>query len=103
MTPQEFQIKLGPQLKEILQSQLGQSAIAMVNSMKPNYEPSPHEHIFIENRGAVRGYELCMRNIAALTYVPVIKPEAKQNYGVEEKEGSATPPPSVFQTSETQV
>lgn len=103
MTPQEFQIKLGPQLKEILQSTLGQSAIAMVNAMKPNYEPSPHEHIFIENRGAVRGYEMCMRNIAALTYVPVIKPDAQQDYGVKDTQGSPQPPPSVFQPTETQV
>lgn len=102
MTPQEFQIALGPQLKEILQSTLGQAAISVVNAMKPNYESSPHEHIFLENRGAVRGYEMCMRNIVALSFVPVIKPEAEQNYGVKEADPKATPPAPVYQVPSIQ-
>lgn len=103
MTSQEFQINHGPKLKEFIQSPLGQATINTVHAMKPNYEASPHEHIFLENRGLVRGYEMAIRNLAFLTFVPVINPDAEQNYGVKDPDEKQIPVPVFSTTQEVKI
>jgi len=94
MTPEEFQKNHGQELKEILQSPIGGATILTLNGMRPNYEPSTHQHIFLENRGVVRGYEMCLRNLASLTFVPTVRKEVEPNYGVKEPEKTEAPKPA---------
>lgn len=89
MNSQEFQANHSGDLKAVLDSDMGKRLLTVLSSLRPPHEFPPQEHLLIENRGAVRGYELCLRNMISLTMAPknVTQPEA--NYGVPEK---PTPP-----------
>lgn len=93
MTPEEYQSTYGPKLKEFLQSPLGTATIIMLNGMKPGAEKHSEIHLHVANREKILGYELCIRNIAALTFMPVIKKEAQPDYGVKEEVKDEAPKP----------
>lgn len=84
MTVKEFQTTLSGDLKAWVESPLGRETMQLLGSIRPNYEYSAEAHLFAENRGAMRGYELCLRNILGLCVPPVATQEVPQTYGVQE-------------------
>lgn len=86
MTKIEFQNQYGADLKKFIDSPFGKSFLNILGSLRPGYEFPIEEHLLSENRGALRGYELCIRNIITLSMFskPVQEPEA--NYGVPDKQ-----------------
>lgn len=82
MTVQEFQANHSGDLKRWLETPAGQAFFNLLNSMRPPYEFPMQEHLLIENRGVVRGYEMCLRNTIVLTMPPKIVTQPEANYGV---------------------
>jgi len=89
MTATEFQTNHGPQLKEVINSPWGQQFFAVLNSLRPSYEFPVHEHLMIANREAIRGYELCLKTIVALSMPPKVVAEVEANYGVPDRKPTA--------------
>lgn len=86
MTAIEFQSSFSGELAQFLLTPCGKELVTILHGLRPAYETSPSEHVFIENRGAVRGYELCLRNILGLANPPKIVNAPEANYGVPDKE-----------------
>lgn len=84
MTAQEFQLTNSNELKVFLNSGIGKDFFTILNSLRPSYEFPVHEHLMMANREAIRGYELCLRNILALTMPPTVNKQPEANYGVPE-------------------
>lgn len=84
MTPQEFQANQSGKLKEFFDSPLGKEFLGVLNSLRPAYEFPIHEHLMMANRESIRGYEMCMRNMIALTMAPKILEQPKANYGIDD-------------------
>lgn len=82
MTRQQFVDKHGEALKIFLNSECGIASLTFLNGMKPIYEFSKEPHLFAENRGATRGYELCLRNLISLSLLPKSNEEIEADYGV---------------------
>lgn len=93
MTIEDYQRTFGSQLKEFLSSPLGQTTILMLNGMKPNAEKHSEIHLHVANREKILGYEQCIRNFAALTFVPNIKKDAEPDYGIKEEKKPEPPKP----------
>lgn len=85
MTRQQFQKDHSGDLQKFIQSPLGQSFITVLGSIRPPYEFPAHEHLLAENRGAMRGYELCLRNILGLTIPYQEMKDAEPTYGVPDQ------------------
>lgn len=85
MTAREFQINHHGDLKLFLDTPVGKELLSALSSLRPPYSDSPHEHLFIDNRGTVKGYELCLRNMVALCLPPSPTTEVKANYGVDDR------------------
>lgn len=85
MTAQEFQVAFSADLKKVLESQMGQNLVQILGGLRPQYEMSPHEHLFSDNRGSIRGYETCLRNLIGLAMPPKIAEQPPVNYGVPDK------------------
>ena len=85
MTPVEFQAHNSGKLKEILDSQLGKDFLTILQALRPAYEFPIHEHLMTANREAIRGYDICLRNIIALSLPPKAVTQPEANYGVEDK------------------
>lgn len=85
MTATEFQINYGPELKKFFETPVGKEFITLLNGLRPGYEFPVHDHLLIENRGMVRGYELCLRNIIGLTMPPKVTSQPEANYGVPDR------------------
>lgn len=77
-----FQKQYAQELKILVESKFGQSLLAALGSLRPHYEFPPQEHLLSENRGAIRGYELCIRNILALSIYMPASDEVEANYGI---------------------
>lgn len=82
MTKQQFIDKHGDELKKFLSSESIIAAFNLVNTMKPINEFSNEPHLFAENRGAIRGYELCLRNFIGLSLLPKNTEEIEADYGI---------------------
>lgn len=85
MNRQTFTDKYGGDFKKFIESPAGQAFVVTLNALAPPYEFSEKEHLFAENRGAKRGYELCLRNILTLLVPIKTKQEPEANYGVNPK------------------
>lgn len=85
MTPVEFQTNHSGDLRAFLDTNLGKEFLALLNGLRPAYEFPIHEHLMIANREAIRGYEMCLRNIVALTMPPKVVTQPEANYGVPDK------------------
>ena len=77
-----FQKQYAAELKALIESKFGQSLLATIGSMRPAYEFPIQEHLLSENRGAMRGYELCLKNIISLSIPQIATPDVEQDYGV---------------------
>lgn len=97
MTKEEYQTNHGTKLREFLQSPLGQATLIMVNSMRPGVEVSEHLHQHIANREKIIGYDLCLRNLASLSFVPVKSNGPEPDYGVKEERKETEAPKPTFQ------
>lgn len=86
MTPIEFQSAHAGKLKEILDSNFGKDFLLIIQALKPAYEFPIHEHLMLANRESIRGYEMCLRNIVALSFPPKMVSQPEANYGVPELE-----------------
>lgn len=82
MTPSDFRKNYSDQLQTILQSPCGSHLVATLGAMRPAYEFSVQNHLLAENRGAMRGYELCLRNLLGLAQPFTVQREPEPNYGV---------------------
>lgn len=84
MTPQEFQLTHSTKLKEALGTSWGVEFFQILNGLRPAIaETFTNESSMIRNYAKSEGYELCLRNLLALTMLPpapAAQPEA--NYGV---------------------
>lgn len=85
MTAQEFQGLHSGDLKKWLETPAGQAFFNILNALRPNYEFPVHEHLMMANREAIRGYEMCLRNIVALTMPPKTVTQPEANYGVPDR------------------
>lgn len=85
MNAQQYQITHGAKLKELLNSQFGQDTIIALNSLKPNIESHNEVHLHVANREKIIGYELAIRNLAVLTFVPQVAKIVEPDYGVKEE------------------
>lgn len=82
MNRDQFQKQFSADLKKFLDSPCGQASLNALSNLRPPYEFKEQEHLLIENRGAIRGYEMCLRNMIALTIqLPQIT-EVQADYGV---------------------
>lgn len=74
------------QFRAIMESQCGKDMLETLRTERMPLLPIKEDHLLIENSGAVRGYEQCLKNLAALA-VPIIpkKPDPKANYGATKK------------------
>lgn len=84
MTRQQFQKDHAGDLLKFLQSPLGHNLLNVLGTMRPPYQFPPHDHLLAENRGAMRGYELCLRNILGLTMPTLESADPEPNYGVKD-------------------
>ena len=84
MTVQNFQTNYADQLKTFLETPCGQNFLTVLGSLRPPYEFSEHDHLLAENRGAMRGYELALRNALAMAMPPRVSQDPEINYGVTE-------------------
>lgn len=82
MTPTDFRKTYSDQLKTFLATPCGQHFLSVLGSMRPGYEYSVQSHLLIENRGAMRGYELALRNSLGLSMAYSVQQEAEPTYGV---------------------
>lgn len=85
MTKEAFQTTYSNDLKKFFDTPCGQHFLSVLGSMRPPYEYPPQGHLLDENRGAIRGYELCMRNSMVLTIPPSVRHEVEPTYGVPNK------------------
>lgn len=85
MTRQLFAEKFGGDFKKFLESPIGQSFLLTLNNMSPAYEFPKEEHLLIENRGAKRGYQICLTNIVTLCVPIKTNQDPEPNYGVPNK------------------
>lgn len=83
MTAQQFQKEHSGELLKFVQSPFGQNLLSVLGAMRPPYTFPAQDHLLAENRGAMRGYELCLRNILGLTVPYVESREPEANYGVK--------------------
>lgn len=85
MTPNEFRLKHSTTLHEFLQTEAGKQLISTLHQQRPifNVISTPHAHH--ESSGAVRGYELCEKNLINLSTLPSNHEEIEMNYGVPDK------------------
>lgn len=89
MTAIEFQgSPYSAELNEFLQKPAGKAFLGVLHSLRPAYEATPHEHVFLENRGAVRGFEICIRSVVALASPPKVVAQPEANYGVPDRKTS---------------
>lgn len=72
-------------LRGILQDPKGQVLLQALSSLIPVHENSPHVHLFSENKGMRRGYEICLHNLIALSEAPKVTEEVKVTYGVQDR------------------
>lgn len=86
MTPEEFQSSYSGWLSDTLKTNQGQVFLSLLNSMRPPHESPKEEHLYADNRGSIRGYELCLRNIIGLMLPPKKREEIKPTYGVPDRE-----------------
>lgn len=82
MNHADFRKTYSDQLKAFLESPCGQNLLNTAGAMRPPYEFSVQNHLLTENRGAMRGYELCLRNILGLAVPYTVQREPEPNYGV---------------------
>lgn len=82
MNKTEFQKNFSGELKTYLDTSGGNNLILTLGGMRPPYEFPKEEHLLAENRGAIRGYELCLRNIMALCAPPQVETVVEANYGI---------------------
>jgi len=85
MTAVEFQSSHSGDLKLFLDSPAGKEFFTILNGLRPTYEFPVHEHLMMANREAIRGYEMCLRNILGLTMPPKITTQPEANYGVPDR------------------
>lgn len=85
MTRQQFQKECSGDLLKFIQSSVGQQTLNVLGALRPPYQFPEQEHLLAENRGAMRGYELCLRNLMALTAPYVEMQEPEPTYGVKDK------------------
>lgn len=86
MTPEEFQANHSGWLADTLKTNQGQAFLALINGMRPPHEFPADPHLYADNRGAIRGYELCVRNIVGLMMPPRKIKDIKPTYGVPDRE-----------------
>lgn len=84
MNRDQFQKQFSGDLKKFIDSPCGQASLNILGMLRPTYEFPPHEHLLSENRGAMRGYEMCLRNMIALTIQLPQSNEVPADYGVPE-------------------
>lgn len=85
MTFQEYQKNYSDQLKTFLDTPAGQNFLSVLGAHRPAYEFSVQNHLLTENRGAMRGYELCMRNAVLLSKPYAVHHDIEPTYGVPNK------------------
>jgi len=85
MNRQQFQKQFSGELKQFLETPCGQSFLSALGTMRPPYEFPAQEHLMTENRGSMRGYELCMRNSLILTLPYEETKEVQPTYGVPDR------------------
>lgn len=86
MNKESFQEVHFNQFKAIMESQCGKDLIELLRDMRPPLIPLDSEHRMIENAGAVRGYEQCIKNLLSLVVpVPIKKPDIVPTYQAIEK------------------
>lgn len=85
MTLKDYQTTYGVDLRKFLETPAGKEFLPTLGVMSPQYEPHKEEHMFIENRGAIRGYAQAIRSVMALTFIPNITSQPEATYGVPDK------------------
>lgn len=87
MTKDIFQKAYAEDLKKFMGTPCGQALLATLATQRPPYEFSVQNHLLVENRGAMRGYELCMKNLLSLSTPTVVPRDVEANYGVPDAPG----------------
>lgn len=82
MNQADFRKTYSDQHKQNLESSYGQHLIQALGAMRPPYVFPQQPHLLTENSGAMRGYELCLRNLVGLSVPYTVQHEPEPNYGV---------------------
>jgi len=93
MNKLEFKKNFSGELKAYLETNSGTNFIVALGGMRPPYEFPKEDHLLAENRGAIRGYELCLRNIMFLCSPVEDNSTIEANYGVPERKEEETQQP----------
>lgn len=90
MTVHQFKEIYSGDLKKFLETHAGQEFLSILGMLRPAYDLPKEEHLLIESRGAIRGYETCVRNIIGLAAHKTTVQEPEANYGVPDKTETTT-------------
>lgn len=82
MTRNQFVEAHGEAVQTFLNSQAGLAFRILLSEARPLFESQREPHLFAENTGVVKGYELCLRNIVSLSALPKVAEEIEADYGV---------------------
>lgn len=82
MNKTEFYRTHSGELKTYLETPSGKAFLQVLATMCLPYEFPKEEHLLAENRGARRGYEVCVRNIFVLCAPPQVETAVEANYGI---------------------
>lgn len=86
MTTKEYRLHYGADLLKFIQSPAGMDLISTLHQLRPTFTVNSQPHVHIESAGAVRGYELCEKNLLFLTTQPKPEEEIEATYGTETKQ-----------------
>lgn len=84
MNKNTFQKLHADKLKSVLESPFGRDLMAALGALRPPYEFPQQEHLLIEGRGCMRGYEMCIRNLVSLATPAIESSDLEADYGVPE-------------------
>jgi hypothetical protein len=79
----DYQKVHAEKLREFLTSPAGHATMTMLGLLRPKPEFPKEAHLLNENRGAIRGYELCMAQFAVLVTPVSERAPIEPTYGVE--------------------
>lgn len=85
MTLKEYQTNYGVDLRKFLETPAGREFLPTLATLCPQYEEKKEEHLYIDNRGAIRGFSQSIRSVMTMTQIPINHIEPQANYGVPDK------------------
>lgn len=80
---EDFQKRHLIEFSNMIESEMGKDLLVTLQASRPTLIPLQQEHLLIENSGAVRGYEQCIKNLLLLKTVIAPRKEITKLYNAE--------------------